>query len=681
MSETVEAYKVGVAFVANAERVTGPIGDMLKSMDRILQAQKSVNMGFTEMVSALGGARRLAGGLANDMERAARAARDMATASSRFRGMGGGFGGGGGGSGSSASSGDSAPRPQLLLGAPSSQSWAEPDSSLPDEPFNEREGLRSRIGRYARGTAAIAAAGVNGVQNFRLPTHHHALTLPEVFAGYMGWHVLSSGFEQAGVYDQTFAGLAGDPRANIPQLRALAATIRRGNPYVNAPDSATLVSEAYDLSGGNMREVPGIANVLSRTDQAFQLMGRSGADALRESANFVRAQDVSNRFFNRQTGEFDINRANDSTEAALGMVFANRQFMNGRNFFQFARSAGSASQQMSDEGMFNLAHFIDINPARAGMQVRSLENLFGGNHTRMTDRDFAYFRSLPGLVGRNGQFNGQDQLRSDPIGWITQHLVPLMRTHPELVGAIQRMNVGDLVNETQGAQGNIARQAAADRRTNATNAIAALGSGSRAAQQRTEVAWERFEFTLGQFGQGPGIQILNGLTDSLNRLSAYMTTHPDDMNRLGSQITGAAQALLGASKIVGQIGTAIPSWLWPVLLGAAGGGRVAGPWGAAAGAAGGAVYDAVHGARSLDHRYGYDQPGYVPTWRDKLDPFQLFHTPQAPDVHTHVYLDSREIAHHVDRQAARTSQQSRRAQSSGADGLSTTQVPGAAWSH
>ncbi|MDT8871613.1 hypothetical protein RAA17_12285 [Komagataeibacter rhaeticus] len=38
------------------------------------------------MVSSLGGARRLAGGMADDMERAARAARDIASSSGRFRG-------------------------------------------------------------------------------------------------------------------------------------------------------------------------------------------------------------------------------------------------------------------------------------------------------------------------------------------------------------------------------------------------------------------------------------------------------------------------------------------------------------------------------------------------------------------------------------------------------------------
>lgn len=82
---SIEAYQIGVSFVADATKVSGPIGEMLRGMDRILERQKDANMGFASMVSSLGGARRLAGGLASDLERAAKAARDIASASGRFR--------------------------------------------------------------------------------------------------------------------------------------------------------------------------------------------------------------------------------------------------------------------------------------------------------------------------------------------------------------------------------------------------------------------------------------------------------------------------------------------------------------------------------------------------------------------------------------------------------------------
>ncbi|MBS1050472.1 hypothetical protein [Gluconobacter japonicus] len=704
---SIEAYQIGVSFVADATKVSGPIGEMLRGMDRILERQKDVNMGFVSMVSSLGGARRLAGGLASDLERAAKAARDVASASGRFRpasaASGGAFGGGEHTSTSRSSSRTSAaemaaaataaaqqtnahgqlllPAPDLRLaydpsanmrtstagipgngilggpGIPVGSPYGPPPPTRPqrvlaiipgvgvteegieDEPFFEgsepRESRWSKMRRGAR-TAVKAAqtgsmTGLRALGNMRVPHKHHALTLPEVFAGYLGWHVLSSGFEQAGAYDQTFLSMSGDPKVNIAALRTQADRIRRTNPYINAPDSATLVSEAYDLSGGRMGEVPAIADILSRVDRSFQLLGKDGPAALRESANFVRAQDISNRFYNPATGQFDAERANASTDAAMGMIFANRQFMQGKNFFQFSRSAGAAAQQMSDTGMFNLAHFIDIAPAKAGMQVRSLENLFGGFHPRMKNADFEYFQSL-GLVGRNGQFKGQQELYSDPIGWIMQNIVPLLPRHPELLGMIQRMNVSDLINETYGASGNVARQAAAARRTTATASVNALEGGSKAAQQRTEIAWERFEFSLGQFAQGPGIKVLNSLTDALNNTSAYMAAHPNDMSRLATQAGDFAKGMVGAATLMSKAIAIVPAWLWPTLLGAAGGARVGGLWGAAAGATVGASYSLSHGALNLDRKYGYDNPNYHLTWKDKLDPFQLFHTPEKADA-------------------------------------------------
>ncbi|GBR59846.1 hypothetical protein AA18889_2306 [Acetobacter senegalensis DSM 18889] len=82
---TVEAYKIGVSLVADATRVVGPVGEMIRVLGQLATAQKDAQMGFNNMVSSLGGARRLTSGMASDMERAARAARTIASASSKFR--------------------------------------------------------------------------------------------------------------------------------------------------------------------------------------------------------------------------------------------------------------------------------------------------------------------------------------------------------------------------------------------------------------------------------------------------------------------------------------------------------------------------------------------------------------------------------------------------------------------
>ncbi|WNM08367.1 hypothetical protein [Komagataeibacter nataicola] len=262
------------------------------------------------------------------------------------------------------------------------------------------------------------------------------------------------------------------------------------------------------------------------------------------------------------------------------MHIANQQFMSGQKYLTFARSAGVAAQHMSDEGTLNMAHFIDVNPSRAATAVKSLENLFGGDHTRMTDKDFAYFSNL-GLTGKNGQFLGQDQLASDPIGWITHYLSPLIKSHPELLGHIQRMNVADLAAETTGAEGNIARQYATAKRTDAARAVTAMESGQQDQSLIMHTAWERLEFTIGRAAQGPFISSLQSLTNAFNGISDFVAKHPDDVRQFANDISALINVIGSIAGGIGKIMGMVPGPIRRILESAAAG--------AATGAIGGSV--------------------------------------------------------------------------------------------
>lgn len=669
---TIEAYQVGVNLFANAERITGPIGEMISALERLLQAQKSAQSGFNDMTSALGGARRLARGMADDMERAARAAQNVASASSRFRP--------GGSSGGGASSGGSSSTPPVMPPIPPMQPWSgsyvspysaaatqvpgAPQLMLPSpeaassplllgyDPRGETTVVRGSpqpmYGSSGPGVTVGSPYGPSAPPPLLLeyqPTprgpmnyantygpwkpvsdappagsglraageYMSGLGMPRVgpfmgaAAAYAGWHGASetfgSAFHQTGAYDQTFLGMLGDPvaAANMPAIRASAAQAMRDNRYLSPVDAARMAQEAYEVSGGQTAEQAPITSLINRVDRSFQLLGKNPEDAMRESIAFIRAQDISNRFYDPRTGQFSMEQASRSTDSALGMVIANRQFMRGQNFLTFSKSAGLAAQQMSDEGMLNLAHFIDVNPSRAGTQVRSLENLFGGTHARMARKDFAYFQHL-GLVGKNGQFLGQDQLRSDPIGWITHYLSPLLGSHPELLGSIQRMNVSDLVGETTGAEGNISRQAAAARRTDATRSIDALSGGQSAQSLAMHTAWERLEFTVGQAAQGPFISSLQALTGAFNGISDFVSKHPDDIRQFGNDISALIHIVGSIAAGIGYVMNIVPGPIRRILESAAAGaatgaigGSVIPGAGTAAGAVGGAVVGTIAG--------------------------------------------------------------------------------------
>ncbi len=757
----VEAYEIGVNLVANATRVTGPIGEMIEALERLLSAQREAQMGFNSMVSSLGGARRLAGGMASDMERAARAARDIASSSGRFRsapsprGPSGGDGGGTEtrtapaaspfmppippgnlGRGSyvspySAAATNVPGAPQLLLPPPEVRTPGTALMVLPDQgdsmghgasfrgaetgpapnftlsgdpesvtPERHRSARETTMGvnygssdvygpfPYAGPHAVNPGAVGEGVMADRgamsgigMPHVHPMMVGMGAYAGVHGvGETLGEGFRQTGQYDQTFLGMQGDPQAaaNMSAIQASAQQAMRENRYLTPVDAARMAQEAYEVSGGHMEEQTPVTSLINRVDRTFQLLGKSPEEAMRESIAFIRGQDISNRFYDPYTGQFSMERASESTNSALGMVIANRQFMRGQNFQSFARSAGLAAQNMSDEGMLNLAHFIDVNPARAGMQVRSFENLFAGDHTRMTDKDFAYFSDRLHLTDRDGRFIGQQQLTSDPIGWINHYLSPLIATHPELLGHIQRMNVSDLAGEATGAEGNIVRQAAAARRTDAMRSVDALSDGQSAQSLAMHTAWERLEFTIGRAAQGPFISSLQSLTNAFNGISDFVAKHPDDVRQFANDVSALINVIGSIAGGIGKIMGMIPGPLRRILESAAAysaAGAVSGSvvpfWGNAAGALGGAGaglvlgtwQEAVHQADRIDYMH-YRALGPQPTTQG--------------DTHVSVYLDSDPIAARVQVRQERRDQQDMRASGTSPDVIQHPQLPGRA---
>lgn len=811
----VEAYEIGVNLVANATRVTGPIGEMIEALERLLSAQREAQQGFNGMVSSLGGARRLAGGMADDMERAARAARDIASASGRFRApqyTGADEDQPTRSRGASRPSSAPPPAPPPLPDDLGRSSYVSPYSAaatnVPDaptrllpapspvpllgyDPRGEITVVRGAPGPMYGSTGPGVMVGApygppppraerspllleyqpepsraltvipgqgNSMGNgasFRgsetgyapdftmsggpesvTPERHrsarettmgvnygssdvygpfpyagpHAVNPGEVgegvmaargalsgvgvprvgplaagMAAYAGIHgageTLASAFSQTGQYDQTFLGMQGDPLAatNMAAIQASAQQAMRENRYLTPVDAARMAQEAYEVSGGHMEEQAPVTSLINRVDRTFQLLGKSPEEAMRESIAFIRAQDISNRFYDPHTGQFSMERASESTNSALGMVIANRQFMRGQNFQSFARSAGLAAQNMSDEGMLNLAHFIDVNPARAGMQVRSFENLFAGDHTRMTDKDFAYFSDRLHLTDRDGRFIGQEQLTSDPIGWINHYLSPLIATHPELLGHIQRMNVSDLAGEATGAEGNIARQAAAARRTDAMRSVDALSGGQSAQSLAMHAAWERLEFTIGRAAQGPFISSLQSLTNAFNGISDFVGRHPDDVRQFADDISALIHAVGAIAGGIGYVLEHIPGPIRRILESAAAGaatgaigGSVLPGAGTAAGAIGGAVVGSVFG---VAHE-GYHQA-------NRISAMQYPQTGGSATQHVgtaniSVKLDSREIASAVHDVQFKQDQQEFRATGTEPDPRQSVQLPGRA---
>lgn len=768
---TVEAYKIGVSLVADASQVVGPVGEMIRALERLASAQKDAQMGFNNMVSSLGGARRLTAGMASDMERAARAARTIAAASTKFRApvvppSGEGAGGfapfvspvptgraratssapitDAGGSyvspySAAAMNVPGAPVPLLpppqtgtaLIPLPGqgdsmgntpnfrrvenpadyrpnwTQSEPVPGTALIPYPGNLRMDGKWMGGNQTYGpwkpisnapsgspAANMAERGATIAAAARLP--HWVGPLAAYEGVHSVAHFAASGFDQAAGYDQTFRGMSGDPVAaqNMGALQASVQEAMRSNPFLTATDAARLVKESYEVSGGNMEEQPYIMRLLNDVDKTFLLTGKDHNEAVSQATALVRAQEITNHFFNPKNGQFDIQRAKSTTNTALAMILANQQFMSGKNFQTFAKSAGAEGMRMSDEGMLNFSHFIDINPGRASTAIKSFDDLFLGDHSRMTKKDFAYFSQKKfGLVGRNGQFVDQQMLAEDPIGWITAHIVPLLKKHHEMTGHFQRMNVQDLVNETYGAEGNVAKGAAMARRTNVQDALDALAKGPKAAQLAMDTSIERLEFTIGRITQGPFVKSINLLTQTFNGMADFAEKHPDDIRMFANDVYMLLKVVTGIGSMIGKVMDTLPGWARHLIeSGAAGAvtGAAAGSFipgvGTAVGAVGGAILGAGTGSvYDFDLRMGR-KLNVTPT--GSWTPSVQMRTQQQPThvtVNSPVYLDGEKIADntqtYVMKEIQRTFYREMRASNAMPDPLSTPRVPGVPWGH
>lgn len=773
---TVEAYKIGVSLVADATQVVGPVGEMIRALERLASTQKDVQMGFNNMVSSLGGARRLTAGMASDMERAARAARTIAAASTKFRvpvAPQSGEGAGGfapfvspvptgraratspvppsatpitdaGGSyvspySAAAMNVPGAPVPLLpppqtgtaLIPLPGqgdsmgntpnfrrvenpadyrpnwTQSEPVPGTALIPYPGNLRMDGKWMGGNQTYGpwkpisnapsgspAANMAERGATIAAAARLP--HWVGPLAAYEGVHSVAHFAASGFDQAAGYDQTFRGMSGDPVAaqNMGALQASVQEAMRSNPFLTATDAARLVKESYEVSGGNMEEQPYIMRLLNDVDKTFLLTGKDHNEAVSQATALVRAQEITNHFFNPKNGQFDIQRAKSTTNTALAMILANQQFMSGKNFQTFAKSAGAEGMRMSDEGMLNFSHFIDINPGRASTAIKSFDDLFLGDHSRMTKKDFAYFSQKKfGLVGRNGQFVDQQMLAEDPIGWITAHIVPLLKKHHEMTGHFQRMNVQDLVNETYGAEGNVAKGAAMARRTNVQDALDALAKGPKAAQLAMDTSIERLEFTMGRITQGPFVKSINLLTQTFNGMADFAEKHPDDIRMFANDVYMLLKVVTGIGSMIGKVMDTLPGWARHLIeSGAAGAvtGAAAGSFipgvGTAVGAVGGAILGAGTGSvYDFDLRMGR-KLNVTPT--GSWTPSVQMRTQQQPThvtVNSPVYLDGEKIADntqtYVMKEIQRTFDREMRASNAMPDPFSTPRVPGVPWGH
>ncbi len=498
----------------------------------------------------------------------------------------------------------------------------------------------------------------------------------------------------------------------VSKARALAQAIQVSTPGATIGGGLEVMKD-IGVIFRNRDGLPDVGTAIdaapSMLKDALVLAARGHGDALTEVFQAVQAGDLKGAASKPGTDETDPARLAQFVHNEMLATVLTGGRVTPRMILQNARMGGAAAAMMSDEEFFggNLALIEGLGP-QAASALQGFNRQFGsGRMGKGTIQELEQmFPTLHGHWHETGM--GQVVIDNEAMGkidYLAQH--PLSYVHDELLPRIDKKLRGDHPDfDTWDAQKRLVYESQEGSRISTTvtgsrflteifrmwpqlmrekagfDALRSsdpyqtqLANNPQMQAKGLGAAWNAFEVSLGEAGQGPAIEALNGITTWLNSIAAWAKTNPDGSK---AALEGLAFGILalGAEKVVGALAALggngkgglfmlaggilalsgavdkFPEWLQNAAKGAVAGGTVAGVPGAIAGGVGGGLWnmnplglndvtpgDAVRGLGHLLHLNAYhpqtDQPGPV-----------IEHI-------TYLHLDDREIARAVTRQQLR----------------------------
>lgn len=414
---------------------------------------------------------------------------------------------------------------------------------------------------------------------------------------------------------------------------------------------------------GSMKEA--IAVMPQMAQMGVVLSNLTGRDQERSAFTAVRYLDQRGALVDPNTHEISASHLTQQARLLEGIAIGSRGRVGPEQllaFQQYARTAGAA---LSDTGLTNLAPVIAASGSAStvGTQLASLQQQLAGGI--MTQAGATWLENL-GLmdankvhVGRGGHLTidrgalaGGDEMRADPVSWVRDYLSKALQKSGfattdsqmgELLRSHLRGTVIGLLSEILRNQPAFDRDAQNIRRAvdvdqykvaNATDPTTKLNA--------FETAWHNLLTALGAPIVNDATGMLSKLTSGITRLTDWASKHPKAVENIELLATGTAAfvALAGGMALtaaaLGPLVSGVAA-LGSVMAGASVAAAIpamgafaagAGALAASLAAAGGILYGThklAGWAKSEDHKLGYDDGSPI-TWKDKLDPFQWFHT-------------------------------------------------------
>lgn len=480
---SVESYRVAATLGLTAKDGMSEIAALVKSLRQVLAAQKDIQAAQAGITSALQSSTSAARAFADQMERAARAARDMAGAGGA---SGGGFTGGGSGGGGSQPRMLSGPMPMLALPAP-----AGPPGTgfilngVPDGPGNSLVPVGIASGGYTGGYSGYAAyrraanggaapgvparwydrsggrgftMGANGPQGDEpffngdeppLPLYPRA-SRTDWYS--LGWGAQMVGRAAGGLVDDSFMAAAG-----TAQLKGALRTQGFTDKQADA---------AYDAAVKTQRDVSG-AYVGQNLELVVQLMKQTqdAQEAIALLPATARAQAVF-KGLGRGNGMDDVNALLNSAELrgtilqtgadgkeslnlpAYSRFVKNVETMTAmsggqigpQQIYQFLRSGGVAGKMLTDDHGFaeDMPFIQAFGAQQAGTALQGFSQQFSGGKmsqaavklmtemgivkhpSRVLKAGMGNYMMLPGALSTGDL----EESRSHPAAFILERLLP-----------------------------------------------------------------------------------------------------------------------------------------------------------------------------------------------------------------------------------------------------------------
>jgi hypothetical protein len=561
----IEAYRVGITLALEGGSLTGPLGDVIKAFERANQAVGDVRSTVRELVTDLRGAIRIAGRLADELERVKRATNGTARGLSAALNVASGqppsgenrnTNGAGGGRPTALPplllNGPDQPRGTEQYGASQSREVGFPgiysNGAVP--PPIDLPGPKPRINPLATGMAAWA--GFDFLRGL-----FTAAAEPDDIIEKMR----SGGFSEADIAQSKSVALS--------QMAAVPGSGYASNlDIINKTKSITAdAGEAIDLVAGD-----GKHRGLAFDAQVLSLFGKGDAAGQIEAA--VKAGELTG--LNGPNGKVDLSKLMEFVDRLTSTVVASGGSLDIGKYLTGVRQFGAGADAASLDFTTAIlpAYMKILGEAKTGTALASFQQVMlrppptDKHGNTIITQQIAEQESL-GLRDANGQLSASDRdlISRDVNAYFIKRIMPALLEHgitsPSAVRSELSMIMERATMERLSAAGFFDR-AIIDKDANMFLEQQARGSGpldtllknSPSNQMSAfEEAWKAFEAALGDSAMKPAIASLNMLTAALNGLSTAAANHPKIAEQVGLQgflLTLGGGAALGG-KIAGSI--------------------------------------------------------------------------------------------------------------------------------